>query len=165
MKKLRTSRGQAITETGPALFVLLVMVFFPLLDLLAMGLQFCCGWYLNHEATHELSVSKFPDWNTALLQVKTKFDATGIPKFAHMTNGQHVYTNVQPDPTGAVPAQVNCQTSITCKPFLYIPMFFPVAGVNQDMTISFTTVATWETFNKLDPSETTQMTQTMTFTE
>jgi hypothetical protein len=165
MKKLRKFRGQAIAETGPALFVLLVLIFFPLLDLLAMGLQFCCGWYLNHEATHELADSKLADWTTALDQVKAKFDATGVPKFAHMVSGTHTYTNVPADATGATPAEVHNTTAIVCKPFLYIPMFFPVPGVNQNMTISFTTVATWETFNKIDPTNMAQGTQTYSFTE
>ncbi|MBI2812118.1 MAG: hypothetical protein HYX67_14980 [Candidatus Melainabacteria bacterium] len=165
MNTLRRRRGQAISETGPALFVLLVMIFFPLLDVLAMGLQFCCSWYLNHEATHELAVSKFADWNTALDQIKQKFDNTGVPKFAHMVGGQHTFTSIPADVATGLPAQVNNKTSVTCKPFLNIPLFFPVAGVNQDITFSFTTVATWETYDKTDPAQASQQTQTKSFTE
>ena len=164
MKKLRNRRGQAIAETGPALFVLLIMIFFPLMDVLAMGLQFCCSWYLNHEASHELSVSKFADWSMALDQLKTKFDSTGIPKFAHMKSGTHKYTSTAAGPSGD-PAQINCTTSVTCSPFLYIPMFFPVPGVNQDMTFSFNTISTWETFDKTDAAQAGQTTQTKAFTE
>ncbi|HEY9793052.1 MAG TPA: hypothetical protein V6D22_21800 [Candidatus Obscuribacterales bacterium] len=164
MKKLRKFRGQAIVETGPALFVLLILIFFPMLDLLAMGLQFCCGWYLNHEATHELSVSKLADWTIALDQVKGKFDNTGIPKFAHMVSGTHTYTSVPGDNIGT-PGSVNNTTAVVCKPFLYIPMFFPCPGVNQNMTFSFTTVATWETFDKTNPTNMSQTSGTYAFTE
>jgi hypothetical protein len=164
MKKLRKRTGSAIAETGPALFVLLVMIFFPMLDLLAMGMQFCCSWYLNHEASHELSVSKFADWGVALDQLKTKFDSTGIPKFIHMTGGSHSYTSVPAGASGD-PAQVNCTTAVTCTPFLYIPMFFPVPGVNQPMTFSFTTVSTWETFDKTDAAQAGSATQVKAFAE
>ena len=39
--RLRSRRGSAITETGPALFVLLLLIFFPLIDLLGIAANYC----------------------------------------------------------------------------------------------------------------------------
>lgn len=46
--KTRTSTGSTIAEFGPALIILLVIGFFPMLDLMGMAAAYACCWYLNN---------------------------------------------------------------------------------------------------------------------
>lgn len=153
MRRLRSPSGSALVEAGPSLYILLIIVFFPLMDLLFICMQFCCGWYANHEFTHELSVSRYADWTTALSQVLTKLNATGIPGFIHLVPGQNTntYYYVPPNTTTGLPSQVFVTTSIQCKPCLYIPLPVQVSGVNSNLSVSFTSYRVWETYNQNDP--------------
>lgn len=55
-KKTRFCQGSAITETGPAIFILFIMILFPLIDLMYMALAYSIVWYLNHLEVRELAV-------------------------------------------------------------------------------------------------------------
>ncbi|SRR5579875_209709 len=44
----RTKSGSSIAEFGPALIILLVLGFFPMLDLMGMVAAYACCWYLNN---------------------------------------------------------------------------------------------------------------------
>jgi hypothetical protein len=43
----RTKTGSQIAELPPALLILFIAVFFPLLNLLYIFIAYCAGWYLN----------------------------------------------------------------------------------------------------------------------
>jgi hypothetical protein len=137
------------------LYILLIVIFFPLMDLLFIGMQFCCAWYANHEFTHELSVSRYADWTSgaAFNQVLAKFNATGIPQFIKIVPGKNTnaYSYVPPNSTTGLPAQVFVTTTIQCAPWLTIPLPVSVTGLNKNMTISFTAYKVWETYNPNDP--------------
>ena len=48
--------GTSMAEIGPALFILIVAVMIPLLDLMLLSMSYAAGWYLNHLVTRECAV-------------------------------------------------------------------------------------------------------------
>lgn len=132
----RNIAGSAITETGPALFLLLLVILFPLIDLLYMGLAFGLVWYLNHLEVRELAVRIPAESAQVLTDIDTLYTSTGFGKFIGLTvpRIQH--------PGGAVyggnPLTVTCTTVATINPFLNIPFVIPVSGLNQPATFRVT---------------------------
>lgn len=156
----RKSKGSAITEFGPALFLFLIVIFFPLMDILGMAAVYCCGWYSNFITTRELAVRTAADGGlgtpppakdagrsatttggTVANEVNTEFLKTGIASFVGVTAAglTHAVTYIGPTSAGD-PPQVECRTTVRSKPFLTIPFIPNVPGLSAD--IDFTMAAT-----------------------
>src|SRR5437868_1186771 len=56
----RRCTGGAIAETGPALFLLIVLIVIPVMDLLYMGIAYGFAWFLHNTEIRELAV-RVPD--------------------------------------------------------------------------------------------------------
>lgn len=136
LTKPRNAAGSAITETAPALFLLLLVILFPLIDMLYMGLAFGLTWYLNHLEVRELAVRVPAESAQVLTDIDTLYTSTGFGKFIGLTvpRIQH--------PGGARyggnPLSVTCTTVATINPFLNIPFVIPVSGLNQPATFTVT---------------------------
>lgn len=146
-KRHRGRKGSAITEFGPALFFLFVLVFFPLIDVLYLACGYGFAWYLHSYEIRELSVRPPVAGNatTVLGQVDDDFlkSSPGLAKFlgiessnkaTTITHAAPVYT---PEAAG-VRGEVRLTTNILVKPFLYIPFFPNVPGVSASMPFTFT---------------------------
>ncbi len=137
-KLKRRTKGSAITETGPALFLLLIVILFPLIDLLYMGVAFAIVWYLNHLEVRELSVRIPAECVTALTNVDQIFTSTGfgtfigltMPRIQHPLPGSATYSGT--------PRMVTCTTVATVDPLLTIPFFTGIPGLNQTCTFQVT---------------------------
>ncbi|MFA6559766.1 MAG: hypothetical protein WCT03_25290, partial [Candidatus Obscuribacterales bacterium] len=70
----RSASGSGIAEFAPALIILLICIFFPLVDMLAVALAYCDGQVLNSNQTHEASLL---DWHDAVSPTGTV--CKGIP--------------------------------------------------------------------------------------
>lgn len=136
MKRQR-SRGSAIAETGPALFMFFVIVFFPLLNVFGVAGQYAVGWYHNHLMLQELPLHLENETggirnsgtmvngsgNGVHNNVYNRFIRTGFANFVRVRQIQDVvvYDNaVQPN-------MVRCTTTLTGQPFIPIP----VVGFNS----------------------------------
>jgi predicted secreted protein len=144
----RRRKGSAITEFGPALFLFLVLIFFPLMDLISVACIYCCGWYCNFLVTREAAVrtradgGNGPGGNGGIVaqEVNREFLRTGVAAFiglrspADETSGNLVhqcdYTTAGP----GLPPQVRCSTQITGRPFLTIPFIPAVPGLSAPIT-------------------------------
>ncbi len=134
MKRHR-NRGSAIAEFGPALFILVVLIIFPLIMMLVIGGQYAFGWYHNHLITNELAVRKGsdggltggtpPDTGTTVSAALVKAspvgqeiaagymgDNQGVAKFLGMNQINDVVTYF--------PNRVECSTAIDAKPIVVI---------------------------------------------
>ena len=141
MRALRRQTGNAITETGPMLYVFFILIFFPLLDVLGIAAQYGAGWYLNHAVTRELACSRAQtaDGGPVADAVENDFMHTGIGAFVGInTITQQVA--YPPQASSADPPTVRCTTIINAKPFIYVPLPFPVPGLNAPMDLQFTNV-------------------------
>jgi hypothetical protein len=134
----RRTNGTAITETGPALFLLFIVILFPLIDPLYMGVAFAIVWYLNHLEVRELSVRVPTETVTALTNVDQLFTSTGfgsfigltMPRISHPLPGSATYSGT--------PTTVTCMTVATVDPFLTIPFFTGIPGMNEACTFQVT---------------------------
>jgi hypothetical protein len=57
---LRNERGGQIAELGPALFIICILIFIPVMDLVYMCGAYASGWYLNQVEAREVA-STLPD--------------------------------------------------------------------------------------------------------
>jgi hypothetical protein len=119
---MRRRRGNAIAETGPALFMFLIIIFFPLLDVMGMALQYACGWYHNHLMLQELSVRHNDQGGTVHNEILAQFGSSGLSKFSGVT-GITDSIGYDPPSTNGQPEFVRCTTTIDGKPFIALPFF------------------------------------------
>ena len=149
MSKLRHGRGSAISEFGPALFILLVIVFFPMVDLLGV-----CAGYVMSEIYHnymirEIALSSPPGVATdpkcpiqtqaaAITKVTNSFQSSSFFNFLNMKAGDLACTQVVYQPNQINPTTVICTTSTTIKPFISIPYWGTCPGLNAPYTFTIT---------------------------
>ncbi len=131
MRSRRSHRGSAIAELGPSLFMLLVVVFFPMMMVLGLGAQYACGWYHNHLMLQELPVRPIGDnsggpqtdngGGTVHKEIYNRFDKTGLASFTGVTSVQD--TVDYPVAAAGQPLMVRCTTTVNGKPFISLPWF------------------------------------------
>ena len=139
--KPRKRRGSAIAEFGPSLFFLLIIIFFPMLDILAVACQYCLGWYANFATCRELTVRRQAEGqgtnNTVQTQVFTNLCATGIPGFLGVKSINDLSsTAAYPVASAGQQPLVVCTTVMNATPFISVPWFTPVPGLNKIMTLN-----------------------------
>ncbi len=132
----KRKKGSAITEFGPALFLFVVIIFFPLLDVIGISCVYCCGWYCNFLVTRELAVRKQADGlnGTVANEVNAQFIQTGIAKFIGISGANDlVHTANYP---GGNPPIVECTSNVTGQPFITIPFIPAVPGLSAPVTFT-----------------------------
>lgn len=155
-KRARNTRGGQLAESGPALFILLVAIFFPMVDLLYYGFAFGAAWYLNQLEARAVSVSPPPFGPNAT------FDGRIIPevqsKEAEFINGglgrflklQDLLCQVRqlPDPTNPAvvgSSVVTNQFFVQAMIWLPIPYFAGIPALNGNGTVfTYTTTVLQE---------------------
>lgn len=154
--RVRNSRGSAISEFGPALFIFLAVVFFPVLDMMGLAASYGAGFYLNYTAANAVARVTQAEGDATLQQAKSSFVASGIGAFLGLKPNsikfEPVYKDAQKtQPAGggkpaiaATPAEVELTTTFTIKPFLTIPFFCSVKGLNAPIDFKYYTVVARE---------------------
>ena len=148
----RRRKGSALTEMGPAMYILLIFIFFPALDLLAMAVAYTSSMYLNVLQTKAAALTKNTDNQSPTGEVQKavvdQWLGYGVGQFVHTTEKpktQVFYSDGQTDPSTKITDKiVRVQTTVTCLPFLTIPWFTPVPGMSAPMTFTFNSTATVE---------------------
>lgn len=143
----RASTGSAISEFGPALIVLLLFFFLPLIDVMCIGVSYglCC--VLNNNQVHEASLlaqSEAQKQSSIVKEVIPEQWLNGMGKFVKIV-GKPVtdisYTAGQKE-SGAdqiTDQLVTVSTTVVCSPFLPIPLpLVNVPGLNGPMTFQIT---------------------------
>jgi hypothetical protein len=147
MLQLRRRRGSAISEFGPALFLLLVIVFFPMLDLLGMAAAYVMSGIYHSYMIRELSLSAPPSaapdpaiqtQAAAKTKITSDFQNTSFFRFLGMKPGDLVCSNVTYIPNATNPLLVQCTTSATMTPFISIPWWGAIPGLNAPFTFTMT---------------------------
>ena len=132
-----------MAEFAPALMVVLVCFFFPMIDMLGLALSYCLCMVLNYNQVHEASLLPAQTAQAANGPVK-KFvvDAwlNGMGKFVKMQgmpNTVITYRDGNANPDGQVEKHVSVSTTVQCLPFLSIPLpVFKCPGLNGPMTFT-----------------------------
>ena len=163
-KKQRPSTGSAIAEFGPALFVIFILLVFPLIDLIGLTATYADCLYLNalllRQASTEKVVVMDPsqtppvvslNQNAADIQ-KLQTDLTlvvtqwsnGFGKFAS-TGANPTFTTSVNLSEGTVPQSVSSPPTeyihvlltCQCNPVVSVPLPLSVPGLNAPITFSF----------------------------
>ncbi|MBX9685614.1 MAG: hypothetical protein K2X27_02865 [Candidatus Obscuribacterales bacterium] len=140
-KYARRKRGSAIAEFGPAMFFLIILIFFPMLDLLGILAAYCVGWYCNFMCCRELAVRRSSA--TEVQNVKDEIAASlkdsGLVTFLGIdpANAADLSHDAQyPAPASGQQPVVICTTQVAARPFITIPWFSPIPGLNERVTFT-----------------------------
>jgi hypothetical protein len=141
--------GSGMAEFAPALMVLVICIFFPLVDFLAIGLSYGLVRVLNYNQCHEASLvpwGQATDSGGTVMQGIPNQWGGGMGHFVKMSgdvntvityrNGEHSTDSGNSNVQDKV---VQVATTVTCNPFLPIP--FPsgvlsVPGMNGPFTFT-----------------------------
>lgn len=136
----RTANGAGIAEFGPAVFVLIIAIFFPLCDLISIGVSYTMLMVLNYNQVHEAALIDSSDALDPSGSVKKGIPDTwrnGMGHFVNMSGSpitEVTYRDGQQEAggggSGVLDKIVRVRTTVTCNPFLSIPFFVNVPGIN-----------------------------------
>lgn len=140
----RSFRGSAISEFGAAIFLLLVIILFPLINLIYLGAGYAASWYLNNLEVRELAVRNPAQAQTVLTEVDQTWASSGLARFvgAGLNDVTHpggvLYDPSSSDPTDTQ-AFVKLTTQVTVKPFLHLalPLFQDIPGIGAPIKFAF----------------------------
>lgn len=140
MSYRRKSRGSAISEFGPALIILLVIMVFPMFCLLYLGSAWCCGYFLNQMVLKELSTRRPADRGAAIQESTDKFVNSAFGRFIKVDQDPQnaIHYDVSDTNEGNMTI-VTLKTNLKVPPFITnSPSFFgPVPGLSAPMELTF----------------------------
>lgn len=147
----RNKKGVSIAEFGPALIVLLIFFFFPLVDLLAVGLSFGICTVLNTNQLHEASLDRWQDAadpNGIVMKTIPTTWSAGLGRFVRAAGAPKTivgYRDGDKNSDDQIDKVVRVETTVRCNPFVPLPI--PVAnvpGLNGPYTVTITAEKTME---------------------
>jgi hypothetical protein len=123
--------GNTIAEVGPVLFVFFLLVFFPLVNLIVLGLNYGCVKYFNFIETRELAIrqKELGISQQVHREVFASWRETGM--FAFCGGNTSVWRSF---PTYNADTTVTNTNVVVVPPFLTIPLFARVPGLNAPVT-------------------------------
>jgi hypothetical protein len=136
-RRLRSDKGGQIAELPPALFLLLIVIFFPLVDLLYYCFAYGCTWYLHQLELRAVSVSVPPAGQPAglpgfdghqiqeLQSKETEFLNSGLGAFLQMHPADVLECQVvqYPDPNNPTVVGTSVLTNrFRVRAMIYIPL-------------------------------------------
>lgn len=156
-RRVRYTRGGVIAEFAPALFVLLMVFFFPFLNMLGLALSYADCLYLDFLLMRQAALenvlivdnSTTPPGYKADLTCSTDPNGTlnriiqawlnnGLGKFA--STGKVPVQTVYIDLTEGTPKvkYIHLNLAVEVRPFLQIPFPLKVPGLNAPVTFNYT---------------------------
>lgn len=150
----RNKRGSSIAETGPALFILFLMLFFPLVNLVTMTFAYFSCTTLNDLQLREAALLPKKDAQdpagAVMKRIPEEWKAEGIGAFAGLNKPQVTivdYVTQSKDKDGREEAVVRVTTQVQLRPFLTIPFFPGVPGLGKPMDFQITSQRPVENFS------------------
>lgn len=149
----RTARGSALAEFGPTLGITLLMLFFPLVDLLSLGASYASCMVLNYCQLREAAFCSKEDAQSAsgpvICGLPKAWQNEGLGKFVNLENSPATvvsYTNAGSPINSTMQDQyVQVTTKVTANPFLVVPLFPGVPGLGAPFTFQISSERLLET--------------------
>jgi hypothetical protein len=139
------SRGNAIAEFAPAMFVLLILIFFPVLDLLAVCFDYAVVALLNYNQVHEASLlpsEKANDPNGPVKKdIPDSWRHTGLAQFVKVVGNPETtisYRNGQSNGDSTTDKMVIVSTKVVCSPLIFLPIPVAIQGLNAPISLTST---------------------------
>ncbi|MBX9685657.1 MAG: hypothetical protein K2X27_03080 [Candidatus Obscuribacterales bacterium] len=143
LKRYRKQSGSTIAETGPALLVIFLLIFFPLIDIIGLSWTYGMCWYLNYKISNEIARGKKADAPAIISEQVNLVASSSIASFLGIVpSGIKVASPVFNDT--AQPPTVQVTSSIEAKPFITVPWFQAVPGLNAPVTFTISSQLTRE---------------------
>jgi hypothetical protein len=149
-RPVRSNDGSAMAEFGPALGVLLICFFFPLLNMLTLAVSYCLCMVLNYNQVHEASLvhmSEAVNISGPVCKGITDNWLAGMGKFVKTDSYPRTSVSYRDgQTTGSVTDRIaEVQTIVVCQPLLSIPIpGVTVPGLNAPMVFSMSSESTME---------------------
>ncbi len=116
------------------MFILFIIVLFPLIDLLYLGAAYGIAWYLNHLEVRELSVRLPAEAATVLTEVDTEFFQLGLARFIDLQAATVMHPGGARFDLAGNPPTVSLLTRVNIRPLLNVPFFPSVPGISARVT-------------------------------
>jgi hypothetical protein len=138
------SRGSSLAEFGPAMFLLLLLMFFPFLDLLSVCFAYGVVALLNYNQVHEASLlpsDKVNDPNGPVKKdIPDAWRHTGLAVFVKVMGSPNTtisYRDGQSNGNNTTEKIVIVNTTVDCAPLIFLPIpIMKVPGLNAPMRLS-----------------------------
>lgn len=145
VRSLRSAKGAAfLNEFAPALFLLFIGIFFPLIDFVSLGLIYGCGFTLNYfQSLQCASVPQSEAQNPSGLVkfgIPQQWKNNGLGKFVQLVGDPETiitYKNGQLETSGVQDVNVLLSTTITTKPLICVPTLPGIPGLTAPITFNF----------------------------
>jgi hypothetical protein len=142
-KHHRSTKGNQIAELGPALIIILIVVLFPLINLIYLAAGYASAWYLNHLVVREIAMIN-PNNDDQVIDeensITSNWANNGVAHFIgiYPDNYQTKVSHATPvyTPSKTNPELVRLTTTVTVRPLFYIPFFKDLPGVGKDMVFA-----------------------------
>ncbi|CAN5583943.1 hypothetical protein BH11CYA1_BH11CYA1_24610 [soil metagenome] len=141
LNRIRSVRGNSMVEFAPALTILLIFFFFPLLDMLTVLVSYGFCMVLNYNQVHEASLLQKSDTINPSGAVRKGIPDQWLSGMGHFVkvqgypNTEVFYRNGETGPDKVTDRIVMVRTTVVGSPFLTIPLpVFNVPGLNGPMT-------------------------------
>ena len=137
MKAKRKSTGGQIAELAPALLILFIVILFPMVDIMYLGIGYCAGWYLNQMTVRACSTVKKAQYPVAEANMKTAWESSGLALFTRAGVVQNKASTVNygtsiDRETGKPMQMVQVDTQVAITPFLSLGGVPFMAAMNID---------------------------------
>jgi hypothetical protein len=138
--------GSALAEFAPALLILVLLIFFPVLDLLGVCFDYGVVALLNYNQVHEAALLPSDKANDPSGPIKKDiveaWRHTGLAQFLKVTGSPDTsisYRDGQSNKDSTTEKIVIVTTSVVCEPFIFLPIpIAKVPGLNTAMKLSAT---------------------------
>jgi len=144
LKGIRQAKGAAVSEFGPAVYLLLIGFFFPLVDFINIGFEYGCGFTLNYfQACQCAAVAKSEATDpTGLVMfgIPEQWKNMGLGRFCKLVGDPQTeisYKDGQLETNGVQDKNIILSTKISANPLLYVPLFPGVTGLTAPITFQF----------------------------
>ena len=130
--------GSTTADFAPVLFVIFIVFFFPMLNFIGLTWAYGMCWYFNYTISHEIARSKKIHQPAIVSHAVDRLTSSGMASFLGIKPGGIKVLPPAYDDTSQPPT-VQVTTSLTAKPFISVPWFGPVPGLNAPMTFTVST--------------------------
>lgn len=156
----RRRKGSALAEFGPAIFIILIVIMYPMIDFLYMACAYCYGWYCNHLVVRNVATVDPTNGAAVGTAVSNAVNAWGSTGLAMACMGGLAKCNPQnqvsfilvdaneniigssgvpapaPTPTSFV-GYAKVTTQVTAYPLLPLPWVGQCEGINAPITFAY----------------------------
>ncbi len=138
----RQPQGNFLGEYAVSLFMLILLLFFPLLNMIGLATVYCAALVLVDQQCHEAALLFWRDAKRAdgpvCKNIPEDWLATGIGAFTKTVGTIETeinYSDGIPDEYGFVSREVIIATRLTVSPFLNCPFPVAVPGINAPVPL------------------------------